>query len=122
MTCVASVSEQSAYSSALWVVFGECEKVAVGVCTQGSLGHIYEGEKRSGDSGTLSRQHCSVPILWAAHLDRFGGEAGDQVNAPVRGCIHSPMIVASCPRCHVVEHRANVMMRSAKSGHYPGSE
>jgi hypothetical protein len=56
------------------------------------------------------------------HLDRFGGEARDQVKAPVRGCIHLPITVASCPRCHIVEHRENMVMPAAKSGHYSGSE
>jgi hypothetical protein len=103
------------------MLFGECEKVIVRINTQWSLGHVYESEERRGDSGTLSRQRCCVPIPWAAHLYRFGGEAGHKVKTPVRGRMHSPT-TAFCARGHVVEHRVNMVMRSPKSEHNPGSE
>jgi hypothetical protein len=102
------------------VLFGECEKVVVGVPAQGSVGHIHESEKRCGNSGTLSRQPRRVAIPWAAHLDRFGGESRDQVETPVRGRMHSPTTNASCTRCHVVEHRANMVMGAAKFSHHSG--
>jgi hypothetical protein len=77
------------------------------------LGPIYDSEERRGDSSTLSRQRCCVPIPRAAHLYRFGGEAGHQVKTPVRGRVQSPT-TAFCARGHVVEHRVNMVMRSPK--------
>jgi hypothetical protein len=82
----------------------------------------HESEKRCSYSGTLGRQGCCVASPWAAQFYRFGGEAGHKVKTPVRGRMHSPPTFASCARCHVVEHRVNVDMRSAKSEHNPGSE
>jgi hypothetical protein len=104
------------------MLFGECEKVVVGIRAQWSLGHIHESEERHDDSRTLSRQRCCVSIPWAAQHYRFGGEAGHEVETPVRGRTHSPTTVASCARCHVVEHRVNMVMRSPKSEHNPGLE
>jgi hypothetical protein len=77
------------------------------------LGPIYDSEECRGDSSTLSRQRCCVPIPRAAHLYRFGGEAGHQVKTPVRGRVHSPT-TAFCARGPVVEHRVNMVMRSPK--------
>src|ERR1700730_8694893 len=103
------------------MLFGECEKVVVGVRAQGSFGHIHESEKRCGDSRTLSRQRCCVASPWTAHLYSFGSEAGHEIKTPVRGRMHSPT-TASCARCHVVEHRVNVVLRSPKSEHNLGAE
>jgi hypothetical protein len=95
------VSKELTYRFTLGMLFGECEKVVIGICTQWPFSHIHKSEESRGDSSTFSRQRRRLAIPWATHLYRFRGEARHEVKTSVRGREHSPTTDASCTWCHV---------------------